>query len=165
LKDDADASPTNELQSLTYNSSTNTLSISGGNSAVLGSMVAFRAQKTIASSAPMPLSNVDFIANQVEYNDGSGLNAGTGEFTAPYTGIFTFDVKYIDPNDGGAGRKLMLFKNGNLYEYLENAIAANTTIFRTLTIKLNSGDKIKVVIYTGTATGIGTGSFSGYKVY
>jgi hypothetical protein len=165
LKDDADASPTNELQSLSYNSSTNTLSISGGNSAVLGSMVAFRAQKTIASSAPMPLSNVDFIANQVEYNDGSGLNAGTGEFTAPGTGIFTFDVKYIDPNDGGAGRKLMMFKNGNLYEYLENAIAANTTIFRTLTIKLNSGDKIKVVIYTGTATGIGTGSFSGYKVY
>jgi hypothetical protein len=128
-------------------------------------MVAFRAQKTVASSAPMPLSNVDFIAGQVEYNDGAGLNTGTGEFTAPYTGIYTFDVKYIDPNDGGAGRKLMLFKNGNLYEYLENAIAAGSTIFRTLTIKLTLGDKIKVVIYTGTMTGIGTGTFSGYKVY
>jgi hypothetical protein len=165
LKNDADADPANELQSLSYNASTNALTISSGNSVVLGSLVAFRAQKTVASSAPMPLSNVDFIAGQVEYNDGAGLNTGTGEFTAPYTGIYTFDVKYIDPNDGGAGRKLMLFKNGNLYEYLENAIAAGSTIFRTLTIKLTLGDKIKVVIYTGTMTGIGTGTFSGYKVY
>ena len=128
-------------------------------------MVAFRAQKAIATSAPMPLSNIDFISDQVEYNDGAGLNTGTGEFTAPSTGIYTFDVKYTDPNDGGAGRRLMLFKNGNLYEYLESAISVNSTLSRSLTIKLNTSDKIKVVVYTGTGTGIGTGTFSGYKVY
>ena len=165
LKNDADADPANEIQNLAFNQSSNTLSISGGNSVVLGNMIAFRAQKAIATSAPMPLSNIDFLPDQVEYNDGNGLNTGTGEFTAPFTGIYTFDVKYIDPNDGGGGRKLMLFKNGNLYEYLESVISANSTLSRTITIKLITSDKIKVVIYTGTGTGIGTGTFSGYKVY
>lgn len=152
-------------QQLAYSESSKSLSISGGNSVVLGNMIAFRAQKTIATSAPMPLSSVDFISDQVEYNDSNGLNTGTGEFTAPFTGIYTFDVKYIAPNDGENGRKLMLFKNGNLYEYLENGISSNATLSRTLTIKLLAGDKIKVVIYTGTGTGIGTGTFSGYKVF
>jgi hypothetical protein len=165
LKNDADSDPTNEIQSLSFNQSTNTLSISSGNSVVLGNMVAFRGLKLLASSAPLPLSNIDFIADQIEYNDGSGLNSGTGEFTAPATGIYTFDIKYTDPNDGGAGRKVMLFKNGNIYEYLESNISVNSTISRSLTIKLLASDKIKVVIYTGTGTGIGTGSFSGYKVY
>jgi hypothetical protein len=152
-------------QTLTYNSANNSLTITNGNTVSLGDMVAFRAAKTIASSAPMPLSNIDFLPDQVEYNDGNSLNIGTGEFTAPSTSIFTFDVKYTDPNDGGAGRRLMLFKNGNLYDYLESVIGAGVTISRTITIKLVASDKIKVVIYTGTGTGIGTGNFSGYKVY
>ena len=80
-------------------------------------------------------------------------------------GFIHFDVKYIAPNDAEVGRKLMLFKNGNLYEYLESGISASTTLSRTLTIKLLATDKIKVVIYTGTGIGIGTGTFSGYKVY
>ncbi len=164
LKNDADADPTNELQSLTYDQSNNSLSISGRNSVVIGNMIAFRAQKLIATSAPMPLSNIDFIPDQVEYNDGSALNVGTGEFTAGSTGLYTFDIKYIAPSTGD-GRMIMLFKNGNLYENLESSISKNTTLFRTITIKLLAADKIKLVIYTGTGTDIGTGVFSGYKVY
>jgi hypothetical protein len=153
-----------DIQTLTYNSSSNALTISNGNSVSLGSMVAFRAQKTIATSAPTPLSNVDFLPDQVEYNDGTGLNIGTGEFTAAYTGLYTFDVKYIAPGVGD-GRMIMLFKNGNLYENLESSISKNTTLFRTLTIKLLATDKIKLVIYTGTGTDIGTGTFSGFRVF
>jgi hypothetical protein len=152
-------------QTLAYNSANNSLTITNGNTVSLGDMIAFRAAKTVATSAPMPLSNIDFLPDQLEYNDGNSLNIGTGEFTAPSTSIYTFDVKYIDPNDGGAGRKLMLFKNGNLYDYLESVIGAGSAISRTITIKLVASDKIKVVIYTGTGTGIGTGNFSGYKVY
>jgi hypothetical protein len=164
LKNDADADPVNEIQSLTYNQNTNTLSISGGGGVVLGTMIAFRAKKTVATSAPLPMSSIDFIADQVEYNDGNGLNAGTGEFTAQYAGLYTFDITYIVPSDGG-GRELMLFKNGNLYEYLERMISVNTTLYRTLTIKLNASDKIKIVVYTGTGTSIGTGTFSGYRLH
>ena len=82
---------------LTYNSSNNSLTIGNGNTVSLGSMVAFRALKTTVTSAPMPLSNIDFLPDQVEYNDGTGLNVGNGEFTAPSTGLYTFDVKYSSP--------------------------------------------------------------------
>lgn len=164
LKNDPDADPANELQNLTYTQSSNTLSISGGNSVVLGNMIAFRAKKTIATSAPMPLSSIDFIADQIEYNDGNGLNVSTGEFTAQYTGLYTFDVKYIAPSDEG-GQKLMLFKNGNLYEYLETVISVSTTLYRSITIKLMASDKIKLVIYTGSGTSVGTGTFSGYRIH
>lgn len=150
-------------QMLTFNSSDNSLTIANGNTVSLGSMVAFRALKTTVTSAPMPLSNIDFLPDQIEYNDGTGLNVGNGEFTSPSTGLYTFDVKYSSPNV--SGEKLMLFKNGNLYEYLESQVMINTTIFRTLTIKLVAGDKIKVVINTGTGTDIGSGTFSGNKVY
>jgi hypothetical protein len=151
-------------QTISYSQSNNSLTIANGNTVSLGSLVAFRAQKTIATSAPTPLSNIDFLPDQVEYNDGSDLNIGTGEFTADYTGLYTFDVKYIAPSTGD-GRMIMLFKNGNLYENLENNISKNTTLFRTLTVKLLATDKMKLVIYTGTGTDIGTGTFSGYRVY
>lgn len=194
LKNDADADPSNELQDLTlsgdvlsvsklsgarqvnlgvyrdntdsqqltYSEANNSLSISGGNNVTLGTMTAFRAKKTTSTSAPMPLSNVDFIPDNIEYNDGSGLNINTGEFTANYTGLYSFDVKYIAP---GAGKIVYLYKNGNLYETLANDLTTGSIVFRTMTIKLMAGDKVKVVIFTGTDTSIGTGTFSGYKVY
>ncbi len=90
LKNDADADPSNEIQNITYDMSSNTLSISGGNSIVLGNMIAFRAKKTIATYAPLPGSNVDFIPDQIEYNDGNGLSISNGEFTAQYSGKWKF---------------------------------------------------------------------------
>ena len=150
-------------QNLAFDPSTNTLSITGGTPVVLGSTVAFRASKTTASSAPA-LTNIDFIPDQIEYNDGAGLNITTGEFTSSFTGIYTFDIKYIAPGTGD-GRTIMLFKNGVLYETLESSISKNTTIFRNLTIKLFASDKVKLVINTGTGTDTGTGTFSGFKVY
>jgi hypothetical protein len=110
------------------------------------------------------MASVDFIPDNIEYNDGSSLNETTGEFTATYTGIYTFDIKYVAPSSGD-GRMVMLYKNGNLYETLGSNISTGTTLFRTVTFKLLATDKIKMVINTGTATDIGTGTFSGYKVY
>jgi len=149
-------------QTLTYTESSNTLQILGGNSVTLGTMVAFRAKKLVATSAPMPLSNVDFIPDNIEYNDGNGINSGTGEFTAANTGVYSFDIKYIASGDG---KIVYLYKNGNLYETLATGLTTGAIIFRTITIKLVASDKIKLVINTGTDTSIGTGTFSGYKVY
>jgi len=182
LKNDADASVTNEIQDLqvnsnilsitgktgatpidlnkylddtddqqlTYVESTNSLSIDGGNSVTLGSMVAFRAKKTNTTSATMPLSNVNFIPNEIEYNDGDDLNSTTGIFTAVFTGIYTFDVKYVAPSSGD-GRMLTLYKNGNPYEVLGTSISSGSTLFRTLTIKLLATESVNLVVYTGTA--------------
>jgi hypothetical protein len=126
--------------------------------------VAFRAKKTNNTSAAMPLSNIDFIPNEVEYNDGDDLNASSGIFTVQIGGIYSFDIKYIAPSTGD-GRTLFLYKNGGPYETLGASISSGSILYRNLTIKLNALDTIKLVIYTGTGTEIGTGTFSGYKVY
>ncbi len=94
-------------QQLTYSEASNSLSITNGNSVTLGTMVAFRAKKLVATSAPMPLSNVDFLPDNIEYNDGNGINPGTGEFTAAnISGIYSFDIKYIA---AGNGKIVMLY--------------------------------------------------------
>lgn len=193
LKNDADADPANELQDLTlsgdvlsvsklsgarqvnlgvyrdntdsqqlsYSEANNSLSISGGNNVTLGTMTAFRAKKNTATTG-LAMSNVDFIPDNIEYNDGSGLNTNTGEFTAVYTGIYSFDIKYVSAGDG---KSVYIYKNGNLYETLATGLSNGTVIYRTLTIKMLSSDKIKMVIFTGADPNIGTGTFSGYKVY
>lgn len=199
LKNDADADPANELQdlnlsgniltitnktspasinlgpyldntdnqTLSYNSATNTLSLTNGGSVSLGSMVAFRAKKnssTLASSN----SNIDFIPDELEYNDQMAFDQATGEFTVPVNGIYSFDIKYIAPISAD-GQKLLLFKNGILYEFLATGITIGSTVYRTITLKLTSGSKIKVTINTGTdggsGTHVGTGYFSGSRVY
>jgi hypothetical protein len=194
LKNDADADPANEIQDLklasdkltitgktnpaeinlgvyrdntdsqqlTYSEAGNSLSISGGNNVALGTLTAFRAKKTISTNAATPLASVDFIPDNIEYNDGNGLNITTGEFTATYTGLYTFDIKYVAPGDG---KIVYIYKNGNLYETLATGLTTGAIIFRTITIKLLAADKIKMVVNTGTDTSIGTGTFSGYKVY
>jgi hypothetical protein len=151
-------------QTLDYQASTKILTISDGNDVTLDNMVAFRAKKTDITSAPMPMSNVDFIPNEIEYNDGDDLNESTGTFTVQFTGIYSFDIKYIAPSSGD-GRMLMLYKNGNNYETLGTSISSGSILNRNITIKLNNGDTIKIVVYTGTGTEIGTGTFSGHKVY
>ncbi len=151
-------------QTISYNPGTFTLSISGGGSATLGSIVAFRAKKNFATTATIPLSNIDFIPDEIEYNDGTNLDPLTGEFTTPFTGIYTFDIKYIAPNLAN-GQLVMIYKNGNPYETLGSGIGGGTTLFRTLTIKLIAGNKVKLVINTGVTVDIGTGSFSGFRVY
>lgn len=153
-----------DSQQLSYSEASRTLTITGGNSVTLENIIAFRAKKLVATTAALPMSNVDFIPDNIEYNDGSGINPSTGEFTANCNGIYTFDIKYVAPSVGD-GRIVMLYKNGNLYETLGSGITTGTTIFRTMTFKLLASDKIKMVIYTGTGIDIGTGTFSGYKVY
>jgi hypothetical protein len=150
-------------QILTYTESNNTLAISGGNSVTLGSMVAFRAKKLLTVTASS-MTDVTFLPSTIEYNDGLSFNSLSGEFTATVMGIYTFNINYFADGSGGS-RKLMIFLNSSWYEDLAVEIASGTLTSRSLTMKLNSGDHIKLMINTGTSTQTGTGSFSGYKVY
>jgi hypothetical protein len=151
-------------QQLHYVDSTKLLSIDNGNSVTLGTMVAFRAKKQLSVSASS-LSDVTFIPTSVEYNDGSAFNGTSGEFIAPTTGIYTFNVTYYADGSGGS-RKLSIYYNSALYEDMAIEIASGTQItLKSITMKLSTYDVVKLVIYTGTATQTGTGSFSGFKVY
>jgi hypothetical protein len=151
-------------QQLTYSESSKSLSISGGNSVTLGTMVAFRAKKTSSETESTYMSDYDFIAGTLDYNDGSGYDYSTGVFTVPYSGIYTFNISYTATGSADS-RVLKISLNGSLYEILNSGISAGSSITRQITMKVASGDKVKVIINVGTGFETGTGSFSGYKVY
>ena len=166
LSDD-DTSAENELISDFSLDGTELVINEGGNENrvdLSSNTIAFRSLKQTNTDAAMPLSNVDFIPDTEEFNDGLDFNMPTGEFTASLGGIYIFDIRYSADGDG-SGRKLMVYKNGNLYETLGTDISPGAKLYRSVTMKLNSQDRVKLVIHTGTNTSIGTGSFSGYKVY
>jgi hypothetical protein len=194
LKNDADANPTNEIQSLslvgdvlsisaannvnlaaykdntdnqtlTYSESATakTITISGGNTATIDNIVAFRAEKEVSASAAS-LTPITFIPTIVRYNDGLAFEPTSGIFTTPTAGIYTFTVSYFADGSGGS-RTLAIYLGTDLYEELAVEVASGTLTSRSITMKLTSGETVKLVINTGTATQTGTGSFSGYKVY
>jgi len=151
-------------QQLSYNPQTNTLSLTNGGSVTLGSIVAFRARKMISTTASMA-TDVVFLPTVVDYNDGNAFNSLTGEFIAPATGLYTFTATYYADGSGGS-RKISIFLNSSLYEDLAIEIASQTQVTpRSITMKLNQGDVVKLIINTGLATQTGTGTFSGFKVY
>jgi hypothetical protein len=195
LKNDADASITNEIQDLQLNSnilsitgktgatpidlnkylddtddqnltfveSTNTLSIDGGNSVTLGSMVAFRAKNTISDIAGQ-ISYPTMTYDAIDYNVGDYMNLSTGIFRAPVDGIYTFNITYYADGTGD-GREISLYVNSVPYEKIATSIAGGATILvRSVTMRLSATNTVSVVVYTGLATQTGTCTFSGYKV-
>ena len=193
LKNDADASPTNEIQNLSlsgntltlsgdatpvdlttfkdntdsqtldFNEANNSLSITGGNSVQLSSTIAFRAQKATSETVTTFMSDYNFYTGPPVYNDGGGYDYTSGEFTTPVAGIYTFNVSYF-AFGGGNSRVIKIYLDGSLYEILNSDIASGSSLTRSVTMKLAAGKKVKVMINVGTGFEIGTGYFSGFKV-
>jgi hypothetical protein len=163
LKNDADSDPTNELQTLNYNKNTGDLSISSKNSVNLENPVGFKSRKSISQTGLTAGQTYPFILSDVEFNDGGGYDSGTGIFTAPITGIYTFFISY-KADGAGSSRALNLLKNGTVYENLGSDIVSNTELTKWVTIKLDQGSNVSLTINTGVSTYSGTGSFIGYKV-
>jgi C1q domain len=163
LKNDADADPTNELQTLNYNKNTGDLTISSKNTVNLENSVGFKAKKSISQTGLTAGSTYPFINPDVEFNDGAGYDSGTGSFTAPIGGIYTFCI-YYKADGPGSSRLLSLLKNGTVYEILGSDILTNSELTKWVTIKLDQGNVISLTINTGVSTYSGTGSFIGYKV-
>jgi len=122
-----------------------------------------RARNLISDIAPQ-ISDITMTYDTPDLSVGGGFNASTGVFTVPADGIYTFNIAYYADGAGGS-REVSIHVNSATYEKIAIEITSGTTItVRSVTIKLSKGNTVSVVVYTGTATQTGTGSFAGYKV-
>lgn len=151
-------------QTLSYNPATYSLSISGAAPVSIGSLIAFRAKKNTSETVLNFMTDYDFIAGTLDYNDGGTYDNTTGIFNAPVAGIYSFNVSYTAIGTADS-RVLKIFLNGSLYEILNSSITSGSSLTRQITMKLAATDKVKVIINVGTGFETGTGSFSGYRVY
>jgi hypothetical protein len=122
-------------------------------------MIDFRAEKTNPAGAYG--NDIPLIFDVIRYNDGLAYNNTTGEFIAPFDGIYTFNVRY----DALIGAKVSVYLNGQPYEIVADVISNSGAVYRSITMKLSKNDIVKVLVNTGIGTQTGTGSFSGFKVY
>jgi hypothetical protein len=167
LKNDADANPTNELITSMQLTGSELRITEGGTQHTVdfaSNMVAFRARRDVSVAAPQ-LEDIKFTPSFMDHNDGNAFNPSSGDFTAPVKGIYTFNITYKADGSGGA-RNVSLFLNSSLYEKIAVEVAGGAEVLvRSVTMKLNAGDTVNMMIYTGLATETGTGTFSGYRVY
>ena len=155
--------PATDDQTLTYDRTTKELSISEGNTVTLDSEVAFRARNLISDLAPK-VTYITMTYDAPDLNIGDAFNPSTGIFTAPTSGIYTFNIGYFAEGSGDA-REIAIHLNSALYETIATGVASgNTVAGRSITMRLSAGNTVNVVIFTGTADQTGTGSFAGYKV-
>jgi hypothetical protein len=158
-----------DSQTLDYSETTTskTLSISGGNTVTIDNIVAFRAKKTVSETKTSFMTDYDFVAGVSDYIEGGGYDLTFGEFTAPVSGIYTFNLSYTATGTGDSRILKIQYVHGITtdYEIINSGITNGLSFTRSITLKLNVGDKIKPIINVGTGFETGTGSFSGYKVY
>lgn len=168
LKNDADASPTNEIQTLTYDKNSGDLTISSKPPININYSIGYKAKKSTTQTGLTMGQTYPFVNGEPEfiegiYNSTLCYDAVNGTFTVPSTGIYTFNI-YYKADGAGSGRVLSLLKNDLVYEIIGPDISAGTEINKWVTYKLDQGNTIKLTINTGMSTYSGTGSFLGYKV-
>ena len=154
-------------QSLSFNQDNYQLSLSnGGGTASLGQIIAFRAG--IASTVNLPNNTpVAIVFNQVSgvyYTDGIYYNSSSGSFTAPYNGIYSFNVFINLPIVSSVIINLF----GDPYETIIGPTNSGGSFRGNLTMKLNKGDEVNASVLQNNGYTIPfsfTGSFSGYKIY
>ncbi|MCB9028356.1 MAG: hypothetical protein H6545_04465 [Bacteroidales bacterium] len=155
--------PASDDQELTYDHATRTLSLTNSDPVVLGREIAFRAKNT-SSDPAIQLAEVTMTYDSPDLSIGGGFDPGTGVFTAPATGIYTFNVSYFADGIGGS-REVMIYKEGALYEKMAIEVGLSAII------------PCKIGYYSSSFRGKGRGedlyrssprdwhrNFAGYKV-
>jgi hypothetical protein len=154
-------------QIISFNQDNYQLALSnGGGTASLGQIIAFRAG--IASTVNLPNNTpVTIVFNQLSgiyYTDGTYYNSSSGSFTAPFNGIYSFNVFINLP----IGSSVIINLLGDPYETIIGPTNSIGSFRGTLTMKLNKGDDVNVSVLQNNGYTIPfsfTGSFSGFKVY
>jgi len=132
----------------------------------LSNQPAFVAFST-GNEEPSTLSKLNY--GNTNINRGSHYNTSTSRFTAPVTGLYSFNARYwIRPGTTGT-TFVMLYRNGSAYSEtrasIPTATADYTTYFPKWTVYLNAGDYVEIYGYgTGIHTSNSTlySEFSGY---
>jgi len=155
--------PASDDQQLSYDPATRILSLSNSTPVTLPGEVAFRAKNTSSDPAAQ-LEEVTMTYDSHDLSIGGGFDPGTGVFTAPVTGIYTFNFSYYADGSGGF-REVLIFKDGALYEKMAVEVASLATVpVRSVTMRLLATQKVEIKISTGAARETGTGTFSGFRV-
>lgn len=155
--------PATDDQQLSYDPATRILSLTNSTPVTMPAEVAFRAKNTSSDPAAQ-LAEVTMTYDSPDLSIGGGFDPGTGIFTAPVTGIYTFNFSYFADGTGGS-REILIFKEGALYEKVAVEVASLTTVpVRSVTMRLLATQKVEIKIFTGAARETGTGTFSGFRV-
>jgi hypothetical protein len=152
-------------QTLSYSDADNKLTITGGNAITLGTTVAVRAG--INSTVNLPDATSVIIAfplvTSPYYIDGGCYNSSSGVFTAPYNGIYTFNVSLNLPSNCS----VIINLDAAPYETI-NIPSSSAGNFRgAITMKLNMNETVTVGLKQTNGYLIPfslLGTFSGYKV-
>jgi hypothetical protein len=157
-----------DSQTLTFSESSNskTLEISGGNIVTLDNKVAFRAGINTSYNIPSKvLTDLNFnILTGDYYSDGTYYSSSAEYFTAPYAGIYTFNVTLKIPS----GVSVILKTHAAQYDTIIGAETSEGTYHGSITVKLSINEIVGIALYNNLSYPIPydlSGSFSGFRVY
>jgi len=151
-------------QELSYSSSTGVLTLENSGSADISELkniplIGFRA----SSDTPEEVgTNTTVLMDFPEIFDHSECY-NNGVFTAPADGVYSFYVSY----DYHIQQTLLVYLNGNPYEYFYGSGTTNTTQFITFSFlyELNAGQTVSIYLITKLDGQCGIGTFSGFRIH
>ncbi len=138
--------------------------ISGGNAINITGLVNpqsiyFYADKTTVSNVS-PLSDIYLIFNEEKADNGNVYNHHSGDFNAPFTGLYSFYFIY----DALQTQKISIYINNSLYDELVGN-AGNETVRCSFMLYLTQGDIVNMVVNSGSSDEVGEATLTGFKVY
>ena len=172
--DDADADPANEIQTLSWDETTNTLSLSEeGGSVVIPANSGFMAVKTVESTIN---DQQTIIFDEEVFDFGANYDPVIGEFTATTTGLYQFNVTATYEVYNGASTRIALFVDGVPFStisqhYTYGPLQVNS-VGGSITMYLMAGQSIDIrhfgseetLLGIGASTGLRYTIFTGHKI-
>jgi hypothetical protein len=101
------------------------------------------------------------------FNQGGYFNRSTGQFTAPITGVYHFDMNCMTTG-GTSDARFSLYKNGGGFGPKTIVVASNGSHNNcgfSCTVPMAAGDYVRPIMYSGSnAHDASWNTFSGYLV-
>ena len=110
--------------------------------------------RTISFAAVKKMTNVrtgQYITyNELIHNEGSGMHAASGTFTAPQGGVYFFTISAVS-NGSSKDLYIDVIKNGNKeFDIDDRSEADMTNVSYQWMLRLNQGDSVKLRVAPGS---------------